>query len=247
MIIYPTIQVKSGKCVNLVRGDVAEVEEFSVSPLAAAKSCVSKGAEWLHLVDIDGILQGGEHNGEVLSEIMKSVDVPCQVGGGIRTMASAEWWFNAGAERIVLGTAAVKDRTFVREACSHWPDKVLVSIDAFEGRVVIEGWREKTMFTPIELAREFQNIGAAAIIYTDIDMDIDLPEASFAHTTQLAKDLEIDVISAGTVRSLDDVAVLKHLPRISGAIIGRALFSNTISLEDAIAVARQKVAETPFL
>ncbi|WP_421878231.1 HisA/HisF-related TIM barrel protein [Pacificispira sp.] len=247
MIIYPTIQVKGGKCVNLIRGNVTEVEEFAVAPLAAAKSYVAKGAEWLHLVDIDGILQGGEHNGEVITEIMKSVDIPCQVGGGIRTMAAAEWWFKAGADRIVLGTAAVKDRTFVREACSHWPGKVLVSIDAYEGKVVIEGWREKTMFSPLELAREFQNIGAAAIIYTDIDMDIDLPEASFAHTTQLAKELEIDVISSGTVRRLDDVAVLKHLPRISGAIIGRALFQNAVSLEDAIAVAKQPVAETPFI
>lgn len=247
MIIYPTIQVKGGKCVNLIRGNVSEVEEFSVAPQAAAKSYVGKGAEWLHLVDIDGILQGGEHNGEVLTDIMKSAGVPCQVGGGIRTMASAEWWLEAGAERIVLGTAAVKDRTFVREACSHWPGRVVISIDAFEGKVVIEGWREKTMFSPQQLALEFQNIGAAAIIYTDVDMDIELPEASFANTTQLAKELEIDVISSGTVRRLDDVAVLKHLPRVAGAIIGRALFKNAISLEDAIAVAKQKVAATPFL
>lgn len=247
MIIYPTIQVKGGKCVNLVRGDVAQVEAFSVDPLETAKTLVEKGAEWLHLIDIDGILQGGEHNGELLSEIMKSAGVPCQVGGGIRTMASAEWWLDAGAERIVLGTAAVKDRSFVKEACQLWPGKVLVSIDSHEGKVVIEGWREKTMFTPLEMGKDFQDIGAAALIYTDIDMDIEHPEASFATTTQLADELEIDVISSGTVRSLDDVAILKHLPRISGAIIGRALFRNAVSLEDAIAVAKQKVAKTPFL
>ncbi len=247
MIIYPNIQVKGGKCVNLRRGDVEDVETYPIDPVTAAASCVSKGAEWLHLVDIDGVLQGGAHNGEILSRIMKTAKVPCQVGGGIRTMSAAEWWFNAGAERIVLGTAAVKDRTFVHEACARWPGKVAISIDAAGGRVVIEGWREKTTFTPIALAKEFQDIGAVAIIYTDIDMDIEQHDASFANTIQLAKELEIDVIASGTVRSLDDVAMLKHLPRVAGAIIGRALFNNKVTLEDAIAVAHQPIVNTPFI
>ena len=121
MIIYPTVQVKNGKCVNLIRGDVAQVEEFAVSPMDAAMSCVDKGSTWLHLIDIDGILQGGEHNGEILKDIIQTTGVPCQVGGGIRTMAAAEWWLEAGAERIVLGTAAVKDRSFVKEACAPFP------------------------------------------------------------------------------------------------------------------------------
>ena len=247
MIVYPNIQVKAGKCVNRRRGNVDDVQNYAVSSLDAAKSCVEKGAEWLHLVDLDGILQGGEHNGDVITEIFRLAGAKCMVGGGIRTMASAEWWIDAGAAKIVLGTAAVKDRTLVKEACARWPDRVVVSVDAFEGKVVIEGWREKTMFTPLELARDFQDVGVSAIIYTDIDLDIDLPDASFAHTAQLAKELDIDVISSGAVRSLDDVAVLKHLPGIAGAVIGRALFSNKVSLEDAIAVAGQKVTETPFI
>jgi len=162
-------------------------------------------------------------------------------------MASAEWWLDHGAEMIVLGTAAVKDRTFVREASARWPGKVVVSIDASEGKVVIEGWREKTMFSPMELAKDFQTMGVAAIIYTDVDMDIDLPDASFAQTAELAKELDMGVISSGTVRGLDDVAILKHLPGIAGCVVGRALFTNKVSLEDAIAVAGQKVTETPFI
>lgn len=247
MIIYPNIQVKAGKCVNLRRGDLNDVETYPVAPLAAAKSCAEKGAEWLSLIDVDGILQGGEHNGDVITEIMKSVSIPCQVGGGIRTMSAAEWWLNAGAARIVLGTAAVKDRTFLHEACSRWPGQVVISLDARDGKVVIEGWRESTMFTPLELATEFQSIGAAAIIYTDIDMDNDLPDASFANTEKLAAALEIDVISSGTVRSLDDVAILKHLPNVAGAILGRAMFNNKVSLEDAIAVGNQKTTAAPFI
>ena len=247
MIIYPTIQVKAGQCVNLRRGDIGDVETYSVSPSEAASGLVAKGAEWLHLVDIDGVLQGGQHNGDVLKHIMQSSGIPCQVGGGIRTMNSAEWWFAAGASRIVLGTAAVKDRTFVHEACARWPGKVAISLDARDGKVVIEGWREKTMYSPLELGKAFQEMGAAALIYTDIDMDTDQPEAGFAATIQLAKELEIDILSSGTVRGLDDIAVLKQLPGIAGAIVGRALFNNRISLEDAIAVARQPVTKAPFL
>jgi phosphoribosylformimino-5-aminoimidazole carboxamide ribotide isomerase len=247
MIIYPAIQVKDGNCVDLRRGDVDDVETYEIAPLTAAKTFVAKGAEWLHLVDIDGILQGGKHSGEVFKEIISRSGVPCQVGGGIRTLASAEWWLDAGAERVVLGTAAVKDRAFVQEACARWPGKVVISIDGFEGRVVIEGWREKTMFTPMDLAKEFQDIGAAAIIYTDIDMDIEAMDASFATTTELATELEIDVIASGTARGLDDLATLKHLPHIAGAIVGRSLFRKRISLEDAIAVAKQKITDAPFL
>lgn len=247
MIIYPAIQVKDGKCVDLRRGNVDDVESYDIGPLAAAKRFVAKGAEWLHLVDIDGILQGGQHSGDVFTQIMAEAGVPCQVGGGIRTLAAAEWWFDAGAKRIVLGTAAVKDRTFVREACARWPGKVVISVDAFEGKVVIEGWREKTLFSPLELATEFQDIGAAAIIYTDIDMDIEAMDASFANTTQLATELDIDVIASGTARGLDDLATLKHLPHVAGAIVGRSLFRNRISLEDAIAVARQKITDAPFV
>lgn len=247
MIIYPTIQVKGGKCVNLRRGNVDDVLTYDVSPLDAAKECVAKGADWLHLIDIDGILQGGEHNGDILSEIMKTVGVPCQVGGGIRTMAAAEWWMKAGAERIIVGTAAVKDRTFAQEICTRWPGRVVVSVDALDGKVVINGWREKTVFTPLEVAKDFEDMGAGAIVYTDIDMDMENPTASFANTSKLASALELEVISSGTVRSLDDVATLKHLPKISGAVIGRAMFENKVSLEDAIAVARQAVRRTPFI
>lgn len=247
MIIYPNIQVMGGACVNLRRGDFDDVQRYSIAPLDAAKKIVEKGAEWLHLSDIDGIKQGGEHNGDTISEIMKAVSIPCQVAGGIRTMASAEWWLEAGAARIVLGTAAVKDPSFVREAATRFPGKVAVAIDALEGQVVIEGWREKTTFNPIDLAKSFEQMGVSALIYTDVDMDHELPDASFANTTQLAKEVDIEVISSGTVRTLDDIATLKHLPHVKGAVIGRAMFNNTIDLSDALAVAAQKYTKAPFI
>lgn len=247
MIIIPTIELQDGKCVSLRRGNMDDRVVHNVDPVSAAKKFEAAGAERLHITDLDGVLQGGRHNGDTAKAIFDAVSIPCQVGGGIRTMAAAEWWMNHGADRIVLGTAAVKDRTFVRDACARFPGKVVVSVDARGGKVVIEGWRETTTFGAIELAKDLEYAGVAAIIFTDIDMDDRLPDASFSQTAELAKQLTIPVISSGTARSLDNISTLKYLPNIHGVIVGRSLFLNEIALPDAIAVAKTPVPDTPFI
>lgn len=247
MIIYPTIELLDGKCVNLRRGDLDDKIVFETSPVEAAKKFAASGAEWLYLVDLDGVSQGGRHNGDAITEIMNAVDIPCMVGGGIRTVSSADWWFEAGAQSVVLGTAAVKDRTLVRELCAKYPEKICVSVDGRGGKVVIEGWREETMFTPLELAKSFEETGVATIIYTDVDMSTDTAEASFAWTTELATKLDIPVIASGVVRTLDDVSTLKQLPKVSGCIIGRALFKGEVSLEEAIAIGNMPFTRAEFI
>lgn len=247
MIIYPTIELQDGKCVNLRRGRMEDPVVYSIDPVEAAKRLVAVGAEALQVVDLDGVAQGGRHNGDAACAIMDAVDVPVQVGGGIRSIASLDWWFNHGAARAILGTAAVKDRNFLVEACGRYPGKILVAIDARQGHVVIEGWREKTAFTALELAKSLEKTGAAEIIYTDIDMDDELPEASLAQTSQMGKELSIPVISSGTVKTLDDISTLKYVSNISGAVVGRALFAGKIKLSDALAVANQAPVEAEFI
>ena len=237
LIIYPDIEILDGKCVSLSRGGFGEPDVFDITPAHAAKEFEHAGAKWLHIVDLDGVFQGGRHNADMICEIIDAASIPVQVAGGIRTINAVHWWFDHGAERIVLGTAAVKDQPLVMEACARYPEKVVVSVDAKDGYVMIEGWRTRTAFTAIELARHFEQAGVAAIIYTDINRYQNLPESSFAATTEMGTELKVPVISTGTVSSLDDVSSLKYLPNISGVIIGRALFNKVFALEEALAIA----------
>jgi len=237
MIIYPDIEIQNSQSVNLLRGLREQPVTYNLSPRDAARQFQAAGAEWLHIVDLDGVFQGGRHNAELMCQIIEEAKVPVQVAGGLRTENAVDWWFDHGATRVVLGTVAVKNQNLLRDVCSRYPEKVVVSIDARGGYVLIDGWRTRTSFTPMELARNFEDVGAAAIIYTDIDRFENHPESSLAATTEIATAIRIPVISTGTVDTLDDVSYLKYLPNISGVIVGRALFSKAVRLEDAIAVA----------
>lgn len=237
MIIYPDIEIQDGRCINLTRGGFGEPTVYDTTPLEAAREFERSGAKWLHVVDMDGVFQGGRHNAELICEIIDQADIPVQVAGGIRTIDAVHWWLDHGAQRIVLGTAAVKDQNLVAEACSRYPDQIVVSVDARKGYVMIEGWRTQTAFTALELARNLEQAGVAAIIYTDIDRYENLPESSFAATAEMGSELSVPVISTGTVDILDDVSTLKYLPNISGVIIGRALFNEVFSLKEAIDIA----------
>lgn len=237
MIIYPDIELQDGKCVNLHRGVIEDPIVYDVKPLEAARKFAAAGAEWLNITDFDGVLQGGRHNADLICEIIEGVDIPVQVGGGVRSMSSVDWWLEHGAARVVLGTAAVKDRTLVRTACGRHPGKIVVSVDAKDGMVVIEGWKVTTSFTALEVAKDLEQTGVAALIFTDIDRDFDEPDSSFAQTTELAGSVSIPVISSGTVKTLDDISTLRYLPNIAGAITGRALFGGEFELEDALAIA----------
>jgi len=243
MYIYPTIEIMDGNAVDRVDGSHETPAAFEMSPIDAARKFAAAGADCLHIVDVDGTLQGGRHNADLICEIIDNVTIPVQVAGGIRTTSSVHWWFERGAYRVCLGTAAVKDRSLVREACAAFPERILATIAARGTKVVIEGWREETSFDAIELAKSLEETGIVEIVYVDLDRDKNPQEHSLVKTMQMGEALGIPVISSGTVKTLDDVAILKYLPNIGGAIIGRALFSGSVDLETALVTSR--VSYTP--
>lgn len=247
MVIYPDIEIQNGRCVNLRRGHMQDPIVYDISPLEVAQQFVAQGAQVLHVVDLDNVMRGGHNNNQAVLEIIQQVDVPVQVGGGIRTLEGARWWFEQGAARVVIGTAAIEDRHFLHELCSHYPDQVVVSIDARQNKVMCHGWTQETIYTPLAIAKDLQHHGVAAIIYTDIDLDADHPEATFSITTQMANQLAIPVISSGAVKSLNDISTLQLLPNIAGAIIGRAFMNGTLTLADALHVSRQTPPQAEFL
>lgn len=238
MIIFPDIEIQNGQTVNRIRGKENDPEVYDIPPLEAARSFVDAGAEWLHVIDIDGSLQRERINHEQICEIIDVVDVPVQVGGGIRTQSDVDWWLERGAARVVLGTAAILDRLFLMEVCSRHPGKIVILITGKDGCVMIDGWRTKTSFTPMELAKSFENIGAAAIIYTDLDRFENGQEYGLASTIEIGTELSIPLISTGTVYNLDDVSTLALLPNVEGVIIGRALYQAKLDLAEAIKIAR---------
>lgn len=238
MIIFPDIEIQNGQSVNRTRGKENEPEVYDISPFDAAQKFVAAGAEWLHIIDIDSSLQDGKSNSDLICEIIESVDIPVQVGGGIRTYLDVEWWLDKGATRVVLGTAAVVDRHMIMDVCGRFPSQIVISITGKDGYAMIDGWRTRTSFTTLELAKSFESSGAAAIIYTDLDRFEGGQEVGLASTIELGTQLEIPLISTGTVYTLDDVSALSLLPNIEGVIIGRALFTGAVDLAEAIKTAR---------
>ena len=238
MILYPDIEVQNGKCVHLWRGSPEEPVVHSETPLEAACRFVSEGAERLHVTDLDRVFGDGE-NEDVVVEIIKSAGAFVQVGGGIHSMKQVRHWIDMGAARVVIATAAVKNPGFVMEAAQAFPDQIVVSIDTYDGFVAIDGWRDTTMFTPLEFARQFQDAPLASIILTDINRDIEDPQSSISLVTELSTQIRTPVVASGVVKTLDDVSTLKFLPNIAGAIVGRALFSGAIELSDALRIANE--------
>ena len=238
MIIFPDIEIQNGRSVNRIRGKENEPEEYDISPLEAAQQFVDAGAERLHVIDLDSSYKFGRFNYELICEIIDSVDIPVQVGGGICTISDVDWWFEHGAARVVLGTAAIVDRMLTMDACGRYPGKVVISITGKNGFAMIDGWRTKTSFTALELAKSFEDSGAGAIIYTDLDRFEGGQAVGLASTIEIGTELGIPLISTGTVYSLDDVSTLSLLPNIEGVIIGRALFQGTVDLAKAIEAAR---------
>jgi phosphoribosylformimino-5-aminoimidazole carboxamide ribotide isomerase len=236
MIIYPDLELRKGRLVNLVRNRIDSPLIYDVDPIQAARDLAAQGAEWLHVVDLDAVFNDGE-NTAMIKDLIRKVSCPVQVGGAIRSMEKVHSWMEAGAGRVVIATAAVKYPHLVKAAATAYPDSVVVSIDARGGHVAIEGWTEATTFTPLEFARHFENIGLAAIIFTDIDRDEDHPESSMAHTTDLAAKIRVPVIASGVVKTLDDISTLSYLPNIAGVITSRALFGGAFSFREAHAIA----------
>ena len=234
MILYPAIDLKDGQCVRLRLGDMEQSTIFNDDPAAQARDFAEAGCEWLHLVDLNGAFAGKPVNAEAVEEILAAVDVPVQLGGGIREMAMIDAWLERGVRRVILGTAAVKDPMLVKEACRNWPGRVAVGIDAKGGKVAVEGWAEFSELTAAELAARFSDAGVAAIIHTDVDRDGVLAGPNVAATSALADATHIPVIASGGVSSLEDLAALRAVGNIAGAISGRALYDGRIVLGEAL-------------
>jgi phosphoribosylformimino-5-aminoimidazole carboxamide ribotide isomerase len=230
MIIFPAIDLKDGAAVRLLRGEMGHATVYNPDPAAQARDFAAAGFTWLHLVDLNGAFEGRSVNAAAVEAILEAVELPVQLGGGIRDMAAVERWLAAGVKRVILGTAAVKDPDLVRAACRRYPGQVVVSIDARGGRVAVEGWAEESEALAIDLARRFEDAGVAALVYTDIERDGALEGVNLVATAELARAVGIPVIASGGISSLDDIAALMALddPPLAGAICGRALYDGRI-------------------
>jgi phosphoribosylformimino-5-aminoimidazole carboxamide ribotide isomerase len=238
MILYPAIDLKDGACVRLLRGDMDKATVFGTDPAAQAAAFARAGAEWLHLVDLNGAFAGAPVNGDAVRAILSAVGVPCQLGGGIRDRATIEMWLDAGVARVILGTVAVENPDLVREAAAAHPGRIAVGIDARAGLVATRGWAEETTTRATDLARAFQDAGVAAIIYTDIDRDGAMQGPNIAATEALARAVSVPVIASGGVSRLADLVALRDTGVIAGAISGRALYDGALDLGAALAALR---------
>lgn len=240
--LYPAIDLKDGNCVRLLKGDMQAATVFSDNPAAQAKAFEGAGCKWLHLVDLNGAFAGKPVNDAAVKAILANVDVPVQLGGGIRDIATMERWLDAGLSRLILGTLAVKDPDLVIEACRLFPGKIAVGIDALGGKVAVEGWAEASELGVIELAKKFEDAGVAAIIHTDIDRDGTLTGVNAQASSELAAAISIPVIASGGVKDLQDMRAVRDAGNLDGVITGRAIYDGGMDLEQALAIAAGEMA-----
>jgi len=239
LTLYPAIDLKGGQVVRLKRGDMAQATVYSAEPGAQARKFAAIGFPWVHVVDLDGAFAGRPANAAAVETILAAIPkVPVQLGGGIRSMETVEAWLDRGVRRVILGSAAVKDPEFAMAACRTWPDRVAVGIDARGGLVATEGWAEVSTILATDLAKRFEDAGAAAIIYTDIERDGMLGGVNLEATLAMARAVRLPVIASGGVASLNDLAALAGVVSegIEGVIIGRALYDGRIDPTAALAL-----------
>ncbi len=239
MLLLPAVDIKEGRCVRLKQGVKEDEIHYSSQPEEMAAKWEKLGAEFLHVVDLDGAFDGLPKNREVVKKIIKSIKIPIEVGGGIRSMEAIEAYLNWGVSRVVLGTVAFKNPEFVQNACSKFPGKIIVGIDAKGGMVAIKGWMEVTQLKALEMAKKFEGMGVSAIIYTDISRDGMLCGPNLETTADLAGSINIPVIASGGVSRLEDISKLKEIEKhgVEGAIIGRALYDGSINFKEALQLA----------
>jgi phosphoribosylformimino-5-aminoimidazole carboxamide ribotide isomerase len=244
VILYPAIDLKDGACVRLLRGEMASATVFNDDPAAQARQFAGLGFEWLHVVDLNGAFIGHSINGAAVAAIRRAVDLKIQLGGGIRDRAAIDSWLGLGIDRVVLGTAAVRDPDLVRGAAADYPGRIVVAIDVRDGRVAIEGWAETSTLAAADLAHHFADSGVAAIVYTDIGRDGALTGVNALAVRDFARAARLPVIASGGVASCQDLADLRRYERdgIAGVICGRALYDGRI---DPAAALRLLVEERP--
>lgn len=236
MIFFPAIDLKDGQCVRLLRGEMDQATVFNDDPAAQARAFQDAGCAWLHLVDLNGAFAGAPVNGEAVEGILEAIDIPVQLGGGIRDMARIDAWLGAGIRRVILGTVALRDPDLVKAACRAHPGRIAVGIDAKDGFVAVEGWAEVSEMKTLDLARQFEDCGVAAIIFTDIGRDGAMQGPNVAATLELAHAVSIPVIASGGVSSMADLEDLKRQGGglLEGVISGRAVYDGQIDPAQAV-------------
>lgn len=235
MIIFPAIDLKDGQCVRLFKGDMNASTVYNDNPAAQAKAFQDAGFKWLHLVDLNGAIEGRSVNAMVVNDILHELTIPVQLGGGIRNMAAIDRWIASGVSRIILGTIAVREPQLVKDACKKYPGKIAVGIDARDGKVAVSGWVEESTMDAIDLAKQFVDVGVAAIIFTDIDRDGTGSGPNVEATQKLAASVPIPVIASGGVGSIDHVKMIKGA-NLHGVVIGRALYDGSVDAKEALAI-----------
>ena len=237
MEVIPAIDLKGGKCVRLYQGDYRQETVFSDNPLGMALHWSSSGAPRLHLVDLDGAAKGEPRHWPVIAEIAKVINIPIQVGGGIRHMETIERLLGSGVDRVILGTAAIEDPELIKEACHRFGEAIVIGVDARDGYVATHGWKRETRFTAIELIQGMTLLGAKRFIYTDISRDGTLSQPNFEVIAELISTTKLPIIASGGIASISHLVRLKQLGA-EGAIVGRALYTGDVRLEEALAALR---------
>jgi phosphoribosylformimino-5-aminoimidazole carboxamide ribotide isomerase len=239
VILFPAIDLKDGRCVRLRQGDMAQVTVFNDDPAAQARVFEACGFRWLHLVDLNGAVEGHSVNAPAIRAILSAIKIPLQLGGGIRNRGAIETWLAEGVTRVILGTAALKDPALVKDAARAYPGRVAVGIDARGGKVAVEGWAAQSDLNVLKLAKRFEDAGVAALIFTDIGRDGMMQGVNVAVTAELARSVAIPVIASGGTNSVRDIeALVEADATIAGLVIGRALYDGRIDPALALKAAR---------
>ena len=234
MKIFPAIDIKNKKCVRLVRGDFENKTEYEMSPVEQAERYKDYGFKNLHIVDLDGALTGETVNLNIIRDIVGKFDFKIEIGGGIRNFESIKKYFDAGVEKVILGSAAIKDKNFLKEACDKFPNKIALGLDAKDGYLSISGWKENSNLLTLDYLKEVNNYGVSRLIFTDINRDGMKQSPNFEETLKVANISNCPVIISGGVSSLEDIRKAKSLKNIEGIIVGKALYDGDIKLEDLV-------------
>jgi phosphoribosylformimino-5-aminoimidazole carboxamide ribotide isomerase len=240
VILFPAIDLKNGEAVRLEQGDMARATVFNRDPAAQAKAFEAQGFEYLHIVDLDGAFAGKPMNAAAVERIIAAVDIPVQLGGGIRDRATIEAWLAKGIARVIIGTAAVRNPELVKDAARAYPGRVAVGLDARDGRVAVAGWAETSELTALEVAKRFEAAGVAAIVHTDVTRDGMLEGPNLDATVALAEAISVPMIASGGFASIEDIRALlgQRAKKLAGAIIGRALYDGRIDAAAALQLVR---------
>ena len=234
MKIFPAIDIKDKKCVRLIKGDFENKTEYEVSPIDQAGKYKDHGFKNLHIVDLDGALTGETVNLDIIQEIVKKYDLKIEIGGGIRNFESIQKYADAGVEKVILGSAAIKDKIFLKKACQKFPNKIALGLDAKDGYLSVSGWKENSNILTLDFLKEINDYGASRLIYTDINRDGTKQSPNFEETEKVADKSNCPVIISGGVSSIDDIKKAKELKNIEGIIVGKAIYDGDINLEELV-------------